>query len=170
MVEENIVLSTGRRKKSVARVRLVPGNGEIQVNKKPLDEYFDRPTLKLLIRQPLKTTNLGNKFNIIATVKGGGISGQAGAVRHGISRALSLTSEDTRALLRRKGYFQPRILDRAFSCLRRANVEFSLRNGETRTGGLVESTPVKIGVDILSDEPEVIGITGPGHVQIPGAF
>ena len=104
MVEQNIYWATGRRKESVARVRLLPGNGEIQVNKKPLDEYFDRLTLKLLIRQPLKTTNLLNKFNIIATVKGGGISGQAGALRHGISRALALTSEDTRALLRRKGY------------------------------------------------------------------
>ena len=102
--EQKIIWATGRRKESVARVRLVSGNGEIQVNKKPFNEYFDRPTLRLLIQQPLKTTNLGNKFNVIATVKGGGMSGQAGALRHGISRALARTGEETRSLLRRKGF------------------------------------------------------------------
>jgi len=101
---QDVIWATGRRKESIARVRLVSGNGEIQVNKKPLDEYFDRATLKLLILQPLKTTNLGNKFNVIATIKGGGMSGQAGALRHGISRALALTGEETRSLLRRKGF------------------------------------------------------------------
>src|SRR3989338_7527274 len=99
--EQNIIWATGRRKEAVARVRLVPGNGDIVVNKKPLDEYFDRPTLRLLIRQPLKTTNLLNKFNIIADVKGGGISGRAGALRHGIARALAKTSDDTKVVLRR---------------------------------------------------------------------
>jgi len=80
------------------------GNGEIQVNKKPLDEYFNRPTLRLLVRQPLKTTNLIDKVNIIATVRGGGKSGQAGALRHGISRALATTGEEAKGLLKRKGY------------------------------------------------------------------
>ena len=101
---QDVIWATGRRKESIARVRLVSGNGEIQVNKKPLDEYFDRATLKLLILQPLKTTNLGNKFNVIATIKGGGMSGQAGALRHGISRALALTSGETRTSLKRKGF------------------------------------------------------------------
>jgi small subunit ribosomal protein S9 len=111
---KNTIWATGRRKKSIARVRLIPGNGEIQVNKKPLDEYFDRPTSRLLIRQPLKTTNLINKFNIIATVRGGGKSGQAGALRHGISRALALTSGEIKTLLRRKGFLtrDPRVKER----------------------------------------------------------
>ena len=104
MVTENIVWATGRRKKSIARVRLMSGNGEIQVNKKPLDEYFNRPTLRLLVRQPLKTTNLIDKVNIIATVRGGGKSGQAGALRHGVSRALATTGEEAKGLLKRKGY------------------------------------------------------------------
>ena len=114
MGEDNTFLATGRRKESVARVRLVAGNGEILVNKKPLDEYFNRPTLRLLIGQPLKTSNFENKFKIVATVRGGGISGQAGALRHGISRALALTSEQTRVLLRRKGFLtrDPRAKER----------------------------------------------------------
>jgi len=104
MVIENIIWATGRRKKSIARVRLMSGNGEIQVNKKPLDEYFNRPTLRLLVRQPLKTTNLTEKIKIIATVRGGGKSGQAGALRHAVSRALATTGEEEKGLLKRKGY------------------------------------------------------------------
>ena len=98
----------------MARVRLMPGNGEIQVNKKPLDEYFGRPTSRLVVRQPLKSTNLFEKFNIVANVKGGGKSGQAGALRHGIARALAKTSDDTKVLLRRKGYLtrDPRAKER----------------------------------------------------------
>ena len=114
MVEQSVIWATGRRKSSVARVRLFQGNGEIQVNKKPLDKYFDRPTSRLLIFQPLKITDLVNKFNIIATVKGGGKSGQAGALRHGISRALAKTGDDIKTLLRRKGYLtrDPRAKER----------------------------------------------------------
>ncbi|MBU1852935.1 MAG: 30S ribosomal protein S9 [Candidatus Omnitrophica bacterium] len=114
MVEQNVYWATGRRKKSIARVRLMAGTGEIQVNKKPLDEYFDRLTLKLLINQPLKTTNLSDKYNVIATVKGGGMSGQAGALRHGISRALALTGDDTKSVLRRNGFLtrDPRAKER----------------------------------------------------------
>jgi len=114
MVEQNVIWTTGRRKGAVARVRLMPGNGEIQVNKKPLDEYFDRATLRLLVRQPLKTTNLGSKFKIIATLRGGGTSGQAGALRHGISRALALTGGETKVLLRRQGFLtrDPRAKER----------------------------------------------------------
>jgi len=104
MAEQNVIFTTGRRKESVARVRLFEGKGEMQVNKKPVDEYFNRPTLRLLIRQPLEATNLLDKYNIIATVKGGGKSGQAGALRHGISRALALTSGESKTVLRRKGY------------------------------------------------------------------
>ena len=104
MVDNKVIWATGRRKESVARVRLISGNGGIQVNKKPLDEYFNRPTLRLLVRQPLKNSNLEDKYDIISTVKGGGKSGQAGALRHGISRVLALTSADTKIILRRKGF------------------------------------------------------------------
>lgn len=80
---------TGRRKSSVARVRLVPGTGKITVNKRELNEYFGRQTLELIVKQPLNLTNTVEQYDVIATVAGGGPSGQAGAIRHGISRALS---------------------------------------------------------------------------------
>jgi small subunit ribosomal protein S9 len=83
---------------------LFTGNGDIEVNKKPLEEYFDRPTLKMIVMQPIQVANIGNRFNIVATVRGGGKSGQAGALRHGISRAIALTSEELRILLRKKGF------------------------------------------------------------------
>ena len=104
MTAQNVIWATGRRKRAIARVRLLTGTGEIEVNKKPLDEYFDRPTLKMIVRQPIQAANIGNKFNIIATVEGGGKSGQAGALRHGISRAIALTGEELRVLLRKKGF------------------------------------------------------------------
>ena len=104
MTSQNIIWATGRRKRAIARVRLLTGNGDIEINKKPLEEYFERPTLKMIIMQPIQAANVGNKFNIIATVKGGGKSGQAGALRHGISRAIALTSEELRILLRKKGF------------------------------------------------------------------
>ena len=104
MTTQNTIWATGRRKRAIARDRLFAGSGEIVVNKKPLEEYFDRPTLKMIIRQPIEAANVGNKYNIIATVEGGGKSGQAGALRHGISRAIALTGEDLRVLLRKKGF------------------------------------------------------------------
>jgi len=104
MTTQNIIWATGRRKRAIARVRLLTGTGEIEINKKPLEEYFERPTLKMIVMQPIQAANIGNKFNIIATVEGGGKSGQAGALRHGISRALALTSEELRVLLRKKGF------------------------------------------------------------------
>ena len=104
MTAQNTIWATGRRKRAIARVRLLTGNGEIEINKKPLEEYFDRPTLKMIVMQPIQAANIGNKFNIIATVEGGGKSGQAGALRHGISRALALTSEELSVLLRKKGF------------------------------------------------------------------
>ena len=79
---------TGRRKSSVARVRLVPGNGKITINGRTIDEYFGLDTLKLIVRQPLELTKTTDKFDVIAKVEGGGFTGQAGAIRHGISRAL----------------------------------------------------------------------------------
>ena len=94
---------TGRRKDSVARVYLRPGEGNIVVNKRPLEEYFGRDTLKMILRQPLEITDSLQKFDIIVNVHGGGLSGQAGAIRHGISRALLLAMEDPRGALKKEG-------------------------------------------------------------------
>ena len=96
---------TGRRKSSVARVRLVPGNGKITINKRDIDEYFGLETLKLIVRQPLALTNTAGKFDVIVTVEGGGFTGQAGAIRHGIARALLEVDTDAyRADLKAAGY------------------------------------------------------------------
>ena len=94
---------TGRRKDSVARVYLRPGEGNIVVNKRPLEDYFGRDTLKMILRQPLEITDSLQKFDIIVNVHGGGLSGQAGAIRHGISRALLLAMEDSRGALKKEG-------------------------------------------------------------------
>ena len=105
---------TGRRKKSIARVRIVPGTGVITVNGKSVDEYFGLETLKLIINQPFGVTGTEGKFDIIATVKGGGLSGQAGAIRHGLSRALLLGDETYRPSLKKAGFLSrdPRMKER----------------------------------------------------------
>ena len=105
---------TGRRKKSVARVRLYPGSGEITINGRSIDEYFGLETLKLIVRQPLVATNTLGKVDIEATVAGGGVSGQAGAIRHGISRALLLVDESYRSTLKAAGFLtrDPRMKER----------------------------------------------------------
>lgn len=95
---------TGRRKKSIARVRLVAGNGKITVNNKDLDEAFGVETLKVIVKQPLVSTNSLDKFDVIAKVTGGGISGQAGAVRHGIARALLEANAEYRPTLKSAGF------------------------------------------------------------------
>ena len=105
---------TGRRKKSVARVRILPGTGNITVNGKSLDEYFGLDTLKLIVNQPFGATATEGKFDVIATVKGGGLSGQAGAIRHGISRALVLADEANKSALKAEGFLtrDPRMKER----------------------------------------------------------
>ncbi len=105
---------TGRRKKSVARVRIVPGTGVITVNKKDVDEYFGLETLKLIINQPFETTGTVGKFDIIANVNGGGLSGQAGAIRHGLSRALVQADETFKPALKAAGFLtrDPRMKER----------------------------------------------------------
>ena len=95
---------TGRRKRSVARVFIKRGKGEIQVNKKSLDEFFDRETARMIVRQPLEQTDLLDKIDVIATVRGGGGSGQAGAIRHGLSRALLSYDDNLRSALRERGF------------------------------------------------------------------
>ena len=95
---------TGRRKKSIARVRLVPGEGNITVNNRDIEEYFNYETLKRDIRMPLTLTETLSKFDVIATVEGGGYTGQAGALRHGISRALTKFDEGLRGTLKKAGF------------------------------------------------------------------
>ncbi len=94
---------TGRRKSSVARVFVRPGTGKITVNKKKLDDYFGRETLKMIVRQPLEIIESHNQFDIFINVNGGGLSGQAGAIRHGLSRALVVAVEDSRSTLKKAG-------------------------------------------------------------------
>ena len=106
---------TGRRKSSVARVHLFPnGTGSITINGRDIEEYFGLETLKMVVRQPLVTTDTLGKVDIVATVKGGGVSGQAGALRHGVARALLLASEDYRPLLKKAGFLtrDPRMKER----------------------------------------------------------
>ena len=106
---------TGRRKSSVARVHLFPnGTGAITINGRDIDDYFGLETLKMVVRQPLELTGNTGKMDIVATVAGGGVSGQAGALRHGIARALLLASEDYRPLLKKAGFLtrDPRMKER----------------------------------------------------------
>ena len=105
---------TGRRKSSVARVYLVPGTGKIVINKRDIDDYFDLETLKTVVRQPLVLTETTDKFDIMVNVKGGGTTGQAGAIRHGISRALLEADPDYRGSLKAAGYLtrDPRMKER----------------------------------------------------------
>ena len=105
---------TGRRKKSVARVRLYPGTGAITINGKSIDEYFGLETLKLIVNQPLEATENVGKFDVVANVVGGGISGQAGAIRHGIARALLVADEANRGVLKAAGFLtrDPRMKER----------------------------------------------------------
>ena len=105
---------TGRRKKSVARVRIVPGTGAITINGRDIDNYFGLETLKLIVNQPFGVTGTAGKFDIIATVAGGGISGQAGAIRHGLARALVQSDETLRHALKAAGFLRrdPRMKER----------------------------------------------------------
>lgn len=114
MANKEALYGTGRRKKSVARVRLLPGKGEIVINKKSIDEYFGLETLKMIVRQPLTVTNTLNKFDVVVTVEGGGVTGQAGAIRHGIARALLDADESFRAILKKEGFLtrDPRMKER----------------------------------------------------------
>ena len=104
----------GRRKKSIARVYLVPGKGDITINKRSIDEYFGLETLKVIVRQPLTATETADKYDVIVNVKGGGYTGQAGAIRHGIARALLQVDNEFRPTLKKAGYLtrDPRMKER----------------------------------------------------------
>ncbi|MBO8463162.1 MAG: 30S ribosomal protein S9 [Firmicutes bacterium] len=105
---------TGRRKSSIARVYLVPGTGKVTINKRDMDEYFGLETLKLIVRQPLAATNTTDKYDVLVNVHGGGFTGQAGAIRHGISRALLQADGEFRPVLKKAGFLtrDPRMKER----------------------------------------------------------
>ncbi len=110
-----LLYGTGRRKKSIARVRLVPGQGDITINNRSLDDYFGLETLKVIVRQPLVATKTEGKYNVIVNVVGGGFTGQAGAIRHGIARALLEADAETyRPILKKAGFLtrDPRMKER----------------------------------------------------------
>ena len=113
---------TGRRKKSIARVRLVPGEGKILINDRSLDDYFGLETMKVIVKQPLTLTDTLAKFDVICTVIGGGFTGQAGAIRHGISRALLKADEELRPALKKAGFLtrDPRMKERKKYGLKKA--------------------------------------------------
>ena len=109
-----VYLGTGRRKSSVARVRLIPGKGKITINKRDIDDYFGLETLKLIVRQPLNLTATAGQFDVLVNVFGGGVSGQAGAIRHGITRALINFNADLKSDLKKAGFVtrDPRMKER----------------------------------------------------------
>ncbi len=114
MQKENIYYATGKRKNAIARTWLTPGNGEIRINSRPVEEYFPVETLRTELLEPFKLTNTAGSFNVKVSVKGGGIAGQAGAVRHGITKALILTDANLRIPLKKAGFVKrdPRVKER----------------------------------------------------------
>ncbi len=105
---------TGRRKKSIARVYLVPGKGDVTINKRTMDDYFGLETLKVIVRQPMAATDTADKFDVLVNVRGGGYTGQAGAIRHGIARALLQADAEYRPVLKKAGFLtrDPRMKER----------------------------------------------------------
>ena len=120
--EKIVYYGTGRRKSSIARVRLVEGSGKITINGKDIDEFFGLETLKVIVRQPLTVTNTSAKYDVIASVKGGGFTGQAGAIRHGIARALNEANSEYRPVLKSNGFLtrDPRMKERKKYGLKKA--------------------------------------------------
>ena len=114
--------AVGRRKKAVARVRLIPGEGNITVNKHNLDEYFGHETLKTVVRQPLTLTETAGRFDVVVSVRGGGFTGQAGAIRHGIARALVKADEELKPAIKKAGFLtrDPRMKERKKYGLKKA--------------------------------------------------
>ena len=120
--EKKYYYGTGRRKNAVARVRLIEGTGKITINDKDLDEYFGLETLKVIVKQPLSVTNTTAKYDVITSVKGGGYTGQAGAIRHGIARALNEANAEFRPILKSNGFLtrDPRMKERKKYGLKKA--------------------------------------------------
>ena len=121
--KDNIVFyGTGRRKNAIARVRVMEGSGKITINGKDIDEFFGLETLKVIVRQPLTVTNTTSKYDVIANVKGGGFTGQAGAIRHGLARALNEANAEFRLVLKQNGFLtrDPRMKERKKYGLKKA--------------------------------------------------
>ena len=121
--KDNIVFyGTGRRKNAIARVRVMEGTGKITINGKDIDEFFGLETLKVIVRQPLTVTNTTSKYDVIANVKGGGFTGQAGAIRHGLARALNEANAEFRPILKQNGFLtrDPRMKERKKYGLKKA--------------------------------------------------
>lgn len=125
-ITSNDITATGRRKNAIARIRLVPGSGRITINDKPFEEYLKRKVWEIVVKQPLEITKTLTKFDIIAKTNGGGISGQAGAVRHGISRALIKFDPEYREALKKAGFLtrDPRMKERKKYGRKRARKSF----------------------------------------------
>ena len=120
--EKIVYAGTGRRKSSIARVRLVEGSGKITINGKDIDEFFGLETLKVIVRQPLTVTNTTDKYDVICSVQGGGFTGQAGAIRHGIARALNAANIEYRPAIKSNGFVtrDPRMKERKKYGLKKA--------------------------------------------------
>ena len=120
--EKIVFYGTGRRKKSIARVRIMDGKGDVTINNKPLEEYFGSKTLEFIVKQPLSVTNTTAKYDVVASVKGGGFTGQAGAIRHGLSRALLEANSEFRPVLKENGFLtrDPRMKERKKYGLKKA--------------------------------------------------
>ena len=120
--EKIVYTGTGRRKSSIARVRVVEGSGKITINGKDIDEFFGLETLKVIVRQPLTVTNTTDKYDVICSVQGGGFTGQAGAIRHGIARALNEANSEFRPTLKTNGFLtrDPRMKERKKYGLKKA--------------------------------------------------
>ncbi|MCK5187419.1 MAG: 30S ribosomal protein S9 [Deltaproteobacteria bacterium] len=125
-MEENVFYATGKRKTAIARVRMLTGEGKFEINKRTLDEYFERETSKMIIKQPLVLTDTTGKYDIRVNVKGGGTNSQAGAIKHGISKALLEVSADYRGILKKAGFLtrDSRVKERKKYGQRKARAKF----------------------------------------------
>jgi len=125
-MEEKVLYATGKRKSAIARVRIVSGNGSFKINKKTLDDYFTRETSKMIIKQPLELTDTKGKYDITVNVKGGGTTSQAGAIKHGISKALLEANADFRGILKSAGFLtlDSRVKERKKYGQRKARAKF----------------------------------------------
>lgn len=133
---------TGRRKKSIARVYLVPGTGKVTINKRDIDEYFGLETLKVIVRQPLAATETADKFDVIVNVHGGGYTGQAGAIRHGVARALLTVDNDYRPVLKKAGFLtrDPRMKKTYKIDVDCANCANKMEEAAKNTAGVKDAT------------------------------
>ena len=125
-MEEKVFCATGKRKNAIARIRLIPGEGKLEINRKTPDDYFGRETSKMIVKQPLELTEAMGKYNIYVNVRGGGINSQAGAIKHGISKALLVANSDFRGILKKAGFLtrDSRIKERKKYGQRKARAKF----------------------------------------------